>query len=339
MIPALSSLPLLAALISSGTVLAQSLPAGCEMNELQTVSLTFTDDQRPFVDASINGTLVSAMINIGSAQHTVLNKKTLDRLGIKVRHVTSTAFRKEGDGQSDHNVTNNSTSDLVVREGLIAFVDDFSSGFVKGQGASFLVEDFADDAFGARIGAGSLLDADLELALDEGYLKHFKPSQCNTAHLAYWDPKATSIPLIVDVWKRDPRPVFRIQINGKDVWALLSTATPYSYLPRVAGGRLGLTPASPGAVREDPVPGHAQDQPVWNIPVQQMTIGGMAVKDFSMRLVDLGHAGEIAILGADFLQRHRVYLAMGQKKAYFSAIEEGAKQKRGSVDVIPLPVH
>ncbi|MEW7847950.1 retropepsin-like aspartic protease [Massilia aurea] len=329
----LRRLTLLAAMMSSSAVLAQTLPAGCEMNEQQTVPLTFTDDMRPLVDASINGNLVSAMLNIGSGQHTVLNKKMLDRFGIKVRHVTSSVFRKEGEGESSNNITSN----LVFREGLSAFVDDFSSGVVKGKAASFPVEDFIDDAFGARIGAGSLLQADLEIALDEGFVKHFKPRGCNTAHLAYWDPAAISVPIIVDVWKRDPRPLLRIQINGKDVWALLSTATPYSYLPLVAGSHLGLTPASPGAAREQPVPGHGQDQPVWRIPVQQMAIGGMEIKDFDMRLVELGYSGEIAILGADFLQRHRVYIAMGQRRAYFSAVEIDANRKRGSVDVIPLP--
>lgn len=46
---------LLAALMSSSPALAQSLPAGCEMGELATVPLTFTDDLRPVMKASLNG--------------------------------------------------------------------------------------------------------------------------------------------------------------------------------------------------------------------------------------------------------------------------------------------
>lgn len=322
-----------ATLLLSCAATAQTFPASCDTGELATVPLTFTDDQRPLIDASINGHTVPAMLNLGSAQTTVLNKKTLDRFGVPVRQVTSTAYRDEKDGRG--NVL--PTDQVVVKEGMMAVLKDYSAARTEGKNMSFIVEDFIDDAFGARIGAGNLLQTDLELALDAGYLKYFKPDGCFREHLAYWDAKAVAVPIRVDVWKRDPRPVFSVLINGKETFALLSTATPHSYIPASAAARLGLTPTAPGATQEEPLPGHGRDKPVWNVPVEQMAVGGLAVKDFNLRLMDLPYSGELVVLGADFLHRYRVYIAMSQGQVYFSPIGTQTP-KRGSVEVIPQPL-
>lgn len=308
------------------------------MGESVTVPLTFTNDLRPVMNASLNGTAIPAVVNIGSAQTIVLNKKTLDRLGIKVRHVTSTTFQESRSGTTNSVPLGNfiPSGHFIVKEGVTTFVEDASFGRSKLKDSWYLVEDFMDDTFSARVGAGNLLQTDLEIALDEGYLKHFNPSGCFREHLAYWDPDAVAVPIRVDLWKRDPRPVFSMLINGKEVWALLSTATPYSYLPASAAAQLGLTPTAAGATREDPLPGHGADQPVWSVPVEQMSIGGLEVKDFRVRLMDLPHAGALLVLGTDFLHRHRTYIALSQRQVYFSAVKNPIL-KRGAVDVIPQP--
>ncbi len=308
------------------------------MGELATVPLTFTADLRPIMEANLNGAPIPAVVNIGSAQNIVLNKKTLDRLGIKVRHVTSTRFEDHKNGTINYVPDGNflPSGVFVVTEGVNAFVDHADFGRTKLRDSWYLVEDFMDDAFGARVGAGNLLQTDLEVALDEGYLKHFNPEGCSSQHLAYWDPKAVAVPIRVDLWKRDPRPVFSVNINGKEVWALLSTATPYSYLPASAAGPLGLKPGATGATQEAPLPGDGSDKPVWSVPVGQMSIGGLEVKDFKIRLMELPHSGGLLVLGTDFLHRHRTYIAMSQRQVYFSAVKNPIL-KHGSVDVVPHP--
>ena len=54
--------------------------------------------------------------------------------------------------------------------------------------------------------------------------------------------------------------------------------------------------------------------------------------------MDLPHSGAILVLGADFLHRHRVYIAMSQMQIYFTPISTPRVLKRGSVKVIPIPV-
>lgn len=296
------------------------------MRELATVPLSFTDDLRPIGEATINGSTFPAMLSTGAGESLVFNKKILDRLGIEVRSSTSKL-----DAEDARNPTK---VDLYV-DMSHANIKNFSIGPLTGKGGTYKVEDFMDDTYGVRIGAGMLLRNDLEIALDAGYLKSFNPGGCLGAHLAYWDPQAVSVLAMWDPWKRDARVVFTATIGGKPIHALLSTATPYSYVPKAAAPRLGLSPDSPGATREAPLPGHAADKPVWKVPVPLVSIGELEVKDLDLRLVDLSHEGEVLVLGADFLHRHRVYIAMEQKRIYFSPITTPQTRKRGSVQVIP----
>ena len=318
-----------ASLTLSGAALAQSLPAGCDLGEQASLPLRLTEDMRPVGEAVINGTTVPVMLSTGAAESGVLNKKALDRLGIKVRNSTSILSASD---------ERNPAATDMVRDISYALLGDFSFGSARKKNALYLVEDFVDDAYGMRIGAGSLLQTDLEIALDAGHMKFFTPKGCFREHLAYWDPHAVSVPATGDPWRRDPRVVFSVHIGGKNVYALLSTATPHSYLPKAIAERLGLTPSSPGATREDPVPGHGPDQPVWKVPVSAMSIGALEVKDFDLRLMDLPYSGEILVLGADFLHRHRVYIALSQMQIYFSPVGTAEALKRGSVKIIPVPV-
>ena len=302
------------------------------MKELATVPLTFTDDMRPLIEARINGHKVPAMVNIGSQQGAVLNKKVLEQLGVGIRHITSTQFHEEDDGAKHNSL--NITTQRVFSRAMYSFIDDFSFGPTKLKKKTYLVEDFFDDSYGVRLGARSILQQDVEFALDAGHLKYFRNEGCGTSHLAYWDPQAIAVSVANDPLKREARPMFQVRINGKDTWAVLSTATPHSYIPTVVAERLGLTPSSPGAKREDPAPGASSDKPIWNVPVAQIAIGDLEVSDVDLRLIDLSHSGESLVLGADFMHRYRIYIAMSQNKIYFSQLAQPRTLKQGSVEVI-----
>lgn len=287
---------------------AQSPGAGCEMNELKTLPLEFSGDGLPIVEASINGTATSALLDLGQSHATSLNKKTLERLGVNVRSLDT-----------------NFPGVFVMS----ALIDHFAIGAVEYKKSWFTVEDFPNEVIGARIGANQLLSTDLELALEHGYIKYFKPAGCFRAKLAYWDPKAVSVPTERDQRKRDLRPWFKVRINGKDILAVLSTATEYSYLDQLTAQRMGLTPESPGATREDPVTGWRERRhPVWTVPVPDMSIGELKVSGFEVRLMDLDLSGEVLVLGADFLRSHRVYIAMSQNRIYFTPVKATPRPKR-----------
>lgn len=317
---------LLTGLVVSRLAAAQTPGPECQMNEQASIPITFTDDLRPVAQARIGGATVPVMLSSAAEEAVVFNKKVLDRLGIEVRSTTSKIYTTDA---------RNDTGVDILRETMYAPIRDFSFGPTRRASGDYLVEDFMDDTFGLRIGAGTLFTNDLEVALDAGYLKMFRPEGCFREHLAYWDPEAVAVPSFRDSWKRDTRVVFNVHINGQIVRALLSTATPHSYLPIAAAAPLGLAPDVPGAEREAPLPGHGADKPVWKVPVPLLNIGALEVKDIDLRLMDLPHSGEILVLGADFLHRYRVLIALSQQKIYFSPIATPRVLKRGAVQVIP----
>ncbi len=284
-----------------GAAMAQSLPAACNIGEVGTLPLQFTANMVPLVEASINGHAVPALLDLGLQTATSLDRKTLEKLGVKVR-------------SSDSNI-----GGIQVLNSLI---EHFAVGKIEFRRSWFVVEEFPHEGIGAKIGANYLLRHDVEIALDGGYLKYFKPSGCSKAQLAYWDPRAASVPADIDPLRKDLRPWFKVRINGKEISAVLSTASANSTIDRFTAARMGLTPESPGATQEEPVTGwYERSQPVWSVPVPQMSIGDLAVKDFRLHLMNLDLSGEMLILGADFLRQHRVYIAMGQRKIYFSKVE------------------
>jgi predicted aspartyl protease len=291
------------------TAMAQSLPAGCYIGELGTLPLTFTANMLPLVEASINGNTVPAVLDIGLQYATSLDKTTLEKLGIHVR---------------------SSDSNYAGVQVMNSLIDRFAVGTIEWKRSWFVVEELPGDVIGAKIGANYLLRNDLEIALDDGYLKYFKPSGCRKASLAYWDQQAPSVPIDVDPLKKDLRPWFKVRINGKDISAVLSTASEHSYIDLYTAQRMGLTPQSPGAARKDSVISwYNRSQPVWSVPVPQMSIGDLEIKDFSLHLVNLDLSGEVMLLGADFLRRHRVYIAMSQRRIYFSPVN--AKPVSGAI--------
>lgn len=307
---------LLACLFAPALALAQTLPPGCELGELGTVSLTMSEDQQPWFEARINGNAVIAIPDVGSQSATSLGKKTLERLGVKVRSSESTY------------------AGIDVMNSLIA---SFEVGPIKSKGW-FVVTDFPTEELGARVGANYLLQSDLEISLDQGYMRFFKPKGCARASLAYWSSTAVSVPTDVHQQRKDLRPWFKVRINGQDIWAVISTTSPVSYLDLFTAKRMGLTPQSEGATEEESIIGwRDRKQRVWRLPAPAMSIGDLEVRDVDLRLVNLDLSGEILVLGTDFLRRHRVYIAMGQRRIYFSPVSSTPPADRAVTGTVAAP--
>ena len=281
-------------------VLAQSRPAGCHTGEITTLPLTIRDDSLPIVETRVNGHAVPSMLDTGLQFATSLDKKTLEGFGVRVRSMEST---------------------YAGIDVMTALMDHVALGPTEYKKTWFVVNDLADEGVGAKIGANILFRTDVEIALTERYLKFFKPSGCFRAKLAYWDAAAPSVPFTIHPLKKDMRPWFKVRVNGNEISAVISTASSHSYMDLFTAQRMGLSAESAGAKRLAPVEGwHGRKQEVWSVPVAEMSIGDLKLKNVDMRLLNLGLAGEMLILGADFLSQHRVYVAMSQNRIYFSPV-------------------
>jgi predicted aspartyl protease len=300
--PATSVLSILFALIPvHAPAVAQTLPAGCEVQLLATLPIAF-DNGVPTVEGKINGQPLRMLVDTGITVTTV-SKPAAEKLGLPV--ITSESNYAGIDVMSVH-------------------LDNFAVGPVDRKGW-FVVDEHKNTGADVRLGANMLFGTDVEISLAERQLKFFSSKGCFRAKLAYWDQSAASIKLETDPRKRDLRPWFMTRINGKDIPTVLSTKTEHSYLDRYTAARAGITPESPSAQPEQSVVGwREKTQPVWSIPLSTMSIGGMPVPDFRIRLVNLDLSGEILVLGMDFLSRHRVYVAKGQGRVYFSPVAAAA---------------
>lgn len=284
-----------------GAVLAQSLPAGCDIGELATVPLTIRDDTLPIAETRINGHAVPSLLDTGLQFATSLDKKTLEGLGVTIRSSEST---------------------YAGIDVMTALMDHVALGPTEYKKNWFVVNKLEREGVGAKIGANFLFRTDVEIALADRYLKFFKPSGCFRAHLAYWDATTPSVPFTVHPQKKDMRPWFKVRINGKDISAVISTSSPHSYMDLFTAQRMGLSTESAGAKRLGSVEGwYGRSQEVWRVPVPEMSIGELKLKDFNMRLFNLDLSGETLILGTDFLRQHRVYVAMSQNRIYFSPLD------------------
>ena len=281
-------------------VLAQSLPAGCDIGELATVPLTIRDDNLPIAETRVNGHAVPSVLDTGLQFATSLDKKTLEGFGVTIRSSEST---------------------YAGIDVMTALMEHVAFGPTEYKKNWFVVNDLTEEGVGAKIGANFLFRTDVEIALADRYLKFFKPTGCFRAKLAYWDAATPSVPFTIHPLKKDLRPWFKVRINGKEISAVISTASSHSYMDLFTAQRMGLSTESPGVKRLAPVTSwHGRKQEVWNVPVAEMSIGDLKLKDVDLRLLNLDLSGEMLILGADFLSKHRVYVAMSQNRIYFSPL-------------------
>jgi predicted aspartyl protease len=300
--PASSLLSILFALMPAhAPALAQTLPAGCEVQLLSTLPVVF-ENGLPTVEGKINGQPLRMLVDTGITV-TTLSKPAAEKLGIPVITSEST--------YAGINVMN-------------AQLDSFAVGPFDRKGW-FVVDEYKNTGADLRLGANILFGTDVEIFLAQQQLKFFSSKGCFRAKLAYWDQSAASVKLEIDPRKRDLRPWFMTRINGKDIPTVLSTKSEHSYLDRHTAARAGITPELPDAQPEQSIVGwREKTQPVWSIPLTAMSIGGMPVPDFKIRLVNLDLSGEILVLGRDFLLRHRVYVAKGQGRVYFTPVAAAA---------------
>jgi hypothetical protein len=175
------------------------------------------------------------------------------------------------------------------------------------------------DEVGVEVGANFLLKDDVEISLQDKYIKLFAPKGCAKASLAYWDPAAFQVSYETGRFRKDLRPWFKVSINGHEVKALLASADEYSSLDRATAERMGITSDSPGAAPAGTAPGwYNKRVEVSTVPINEVVIGNHVLHNVTLRLKDLGLTGEALILGADFLREHRILVSTSQHKIYMS---------------------
>ncbi len=97
------------------------------------------------------------------------------------------------------------------------------------------------------LGADILFGHDLEMALKDGEIRVLMPDGCRDEFLAYWDREASAVPMS-RVSHIDHRQIITVQVNDRDVRALIDSGVPLKAASAVSG-RGRSTPGSRRSAR------------------------------------------------------------------------------------------
>ena len=171
------------------------------------------------------------------------------------------------------------------------------------------------------LGQNLMRIADVEYDLANGMLRLIKPENCGKRAMAYW--AAASQPIaIVDMRKPTvltPQPIGSAFVNGIEVRVGFDTGAPVSMLSLSAAKRAGITPSSAGVRPGGAIHGVGHGAvDVWVAPLASFKIGGEEIQHTQVLVADLKLQDFDMLLGDDFFLSHRIYLANGQGKLYFT---------------------
>jgi predicted aspartyl protease len=299
------ALPLLASLVFPALPAHAADEAKCTYVLLATLPIRYAGPALvPAVDGAIDGTPATMLVDTGSDE-TFLTRTATEKRGLFLRttgryvegvsgfsRVYSTRLKEiaVGPARSEHRVELPVIGDTTVTP-----------------------------SYDAIVGAGFLLQRDLELSLRDKELKFFSPRNCENVSLAYWKEDAVEVPFEATL-RHSTNPHFTVVLNGKKLDAVIDSGAQHTAIMLDAAKRAGIKLDSPGVRRLPDVVGVGTDRvPHWSAVFQTLAIGGETIRDAEIGIIDSqGAAAAEVYLGQDFLRAHRVLFAMSQEKLYLA---------------------
>jgi predicted aspartyl protease len=273
---------------------------------------------RVVVQGAINGQEIGILLDTGAGR-SLIQRSAATRLGLTRR--TAPGIRLFGIGGETYAET--------------AVVEEFRIGQAVRKDWHVLVAGEQDVRanVGVIMGEDFLQNFDVEFDLAHSAVRLYQSTDCEGVSLAYWTPERAG-ELAMET---GPKVHLTVQINGQPIRALLDSGATASVLDASDAGRLGVTAESPGVMAGGCHIGVGK-KPVdsWIGKFETFSIGNETVRNPTIHFSDLWrHTTYVEtgtrlprnpaglaqmLLGADFLLTHRVLIAYGQRKVYFSYV-------------------
>jgi clan AA aspartic protease (TIGR02281 family) len=298
------------------TVAAGSASAGaCKMGVIGELPVTM-EGNTPLVDVSLNGRTVRFILDTGS-DTTLLTRAGAEALGLQLIQLSGVTVYGAGgsDGASKARI-----KELKLGGAAIHDVDMIVTGRLASR-----------DAVGL-LGRDVLLSrTDLELDLAHNVVRLIQPKGCEGDQVVYWANAYSTASI-----SSDPTNLIEVNasLNGKRINAKLDSGAYYSVVTLDAAHAAGVTPESRGVVAAGTGSGVGGQIQTWSGTFQTLGVGSETVQNAQLELADLFskdkevHTGSYIakdvvdvpsmLLGADFIKAHRIYIARGQGKLYFT---------------------
>jgi tetratricopeptide (TPR) repeat protein len=290
--------------------LSSALAAGrCQLQQFGVLPVDM-QGPRPLVSTTINSVKARFLLDSG-AFYSSLSRDAAAQYRLPVTPVPHGNFYLLGTGGKE--------------KAQLATVKSFGFLGINLSDVQFFVIDqnVWGDAAGS-IGQNLLRVTDVEYDFANGLMRFLKPVGCGDQPLAYW---AVHTPFsFVELQYMDAAHSLLLStatINGHRIKVLFDTGSPRSILSLPAAARAGITPGSPG-VKFLGVGTGIGNGPVqmWSAPVASFQLGDEKIEHTHLLIGDLpsqhGFDDWDMLLGEDFFTSHRIYVAYGQRKLYFT---------------------
>jgi hypothetical protein len=270
------------------------------------------------IDGAINGKPVRFVVGLG-APKSQLYSKGAERLGLKIG---SPVFRGEVTGYGVGGAQNMGS----------ARINELTLGGASTKNFDMLVWPGGSNDPNAPVGVigqDFFTTFDIELDLAHGAVRLFKPDGCTGDQVVYW-PEAYAV-----VDGGHSRVDLNVALNGSPLYARIAPGFGRSTVTREAARRAGI---APGALPEvvPSLPGlDVRPVPMKAASFSSFSVGTESIANVKLPVGDLYGADTVDVtgsriqrqvnqpemlLGSDFLQSHRIYIAVSQDKIYISYI-------------------
>jgi predicted aspartyl protease len=321
----MKSMPLaLAVTLATAAVPAAAACKLARVAELQTVGSYYS----PLVPVSINGHATTFLVDTGAGQ-SMIWRKAAEAFHMAIGPARGTMY---GVGGSDVLGT------VEVRElSLGGAVVHNISMIASGRGGS--------EQVAGLLGADFLSGFDVEIDLGKKVMRLFKPEDCKGDEVVYWANSYFMVPLVPPA---TPAPsklgnfritnpgwvIAHVSLNGQDALAMFDTGASLSTVSSNLIRRDGIQSETVPIEQSAAVGIAGKAVPTEVAAFSSLTVGQENLRNARLRIADLWgadkemHTGSMVaqatfapadmLIGADFFRAHRVYIAYGQKKMYFT---------------------
>ena len=263
-------------------------------------SLPVTLAGLPMVTADINGRPARLILDTG-AESSIIGVTAAKRLGITTKYDFARSMR----GISEEMRTGDARLESMSLGGAtLSYPRVLVGPLALGMGG---VE--ADGLLGASL----LADFDLDLDLPNRRLDLYERTECPELRPP-WGGRVTELETTRSL---SAHPFFPVEINGRTLSASLDSGAQRTVIAATAAARAGISAATRVAGSEIRARGAAGELlPAELHLLRDMRVGDVAVRTPVM-VTALSLPNDIdALLGADFLQAHRVWLSYGSRRLF-----------------------
>jgi tetratricopeptide (TPR) repeat protein/predicted aspartyl protease len=268
--------------------------AACSIGKLVDLPVTMSG-RMPLVSARFGDKDARFILDSG-AFYSTLSHASAEEFGLRVAAAPA-GFHVNGIGGTT------SAGIVVAKNFSLAGVNIPNANFVAGG---------SDTGTAGLIGQNILGIADVEYDLPHAAVRLMESKGCGKSNLAYWagDKPVTAVTLMPGDGPFKPHTIGTVLLNGVKIKAMFDSGAQTSLISLAAAKRAGVTPQSPGVVRDGFSGGLGTHRlPSWLAPFDSIDIGGERINHPRINISEVDFNNADMLIGVDFFLTHRLYVA------------------------------